>query len=309
VADALRQQEPGAGRNLVLGSSAAIAIHLSQAQGREHGFEFGQSAVALDLRQIVDGYPWLPPVTGQLLGIALAERVQHHLHPCGNTKPIEDSKDIVLDRVFAQFKAGGNLTIGEPFGDATHDVLLTLGKQDGAAGISETSRGGIGEGFQHVTHFNVIGPHLSAVYHANALPQGLNRLSATEYAPGAGTKSCEHRLFFGTLDQQDGFALWEVGACLTAQLQAFHRLLVQVHPDDSHIRPGGMQRGEGFLAAGTNANDFKLGITLHGISQQLTAHAGTVGHQDTNRGWAGRRVWYCHDTVLRLENSSLGGGE
>ena len=70
-------------------------------------------------------------------------------------------KQIVFDRVFAEIEPFRNLTIAQPFGQATYHVLLALREQLRALGVDQARRYRIRQSLEHQAKLCAVRPDLA----------------------------------------------------------------------------------------------------------------------------------------------------
>jgi len=101
----------------------------------------------------------------------MVDRVEHQLHAGRNAQLVEDPKQILLDRVFAQHQRAGDLAIAQTLGDECNNLFLPRGEKILSSMIHHPQSRPARDSFEHVIELLSIGPDLSAGHAVNTFAQ------------------------------------------------------------------------------------------------------------------------------------------
>ena len=127
---------------------------------------------------------WLNP--------SLLERVSDQFRSAGDCEFSEQTEEMVLDGMLAEFQLKGNVAVGFSGNHQGYDLLLPLGERDFAAGVSPNARALRLKRLEQLMYLIVVCPYLSFVHLMDTLAQNFAGIVSPTDSACAPAKRVKH---------------------------------------------------------------------------------------------------------------------
>lgn len=209
--------------------------------------------------------------------------IENQLNPAGNPKFIEDSKEVLFDRVLAQAKFPGHVAIRQAVRHQGNNLFFSRSQQIRAMAVHYPQRGNLAYGFDQVFQLLVAEPDLALANPLNASAQKPERgIGKTEEAAGPSPQGLDDGIAAGNIEEQD------LGDLRMRKVEASQRGQVVLRVDERYLERVFRNRMKNSLRVRITGDDVELRVPPQGSDQQLTLHLVGVRDESVNNLSSGR---------------------